>query len=152
MFKLLDYNDFQNVKSIIKQAKEFEVEDNEDFFNVSFYSIFDEDKNKIGFFGLECREEKLCFCYFYIFEQYRNKGYAKKTLEEMLEKFKNEYKYIYGIVNENNFRAIKIYQNYLFLGKDCISLIKVNDFKLQKDCLYHFDNKYEACFSFNSKL
>ena len=36
MFKLLDYNDFQNVKSIIKQIKEFEVEDNEDFFNVFF--------------------------------------------------------------------------------------------------------------------
>lgn len=149
MYRLLDFENKEKIIKIINSIPYFKLEKDDDLTATSFYSIFDENENEIGFFGLESREYNLCFCYFYIYEPFRNKGYAKQILNEIISDFKNKYGYIYGFVDEENDRAIKIYKNYLFLKKDTISFCKVYDFNKQKDELFKTENGYEVVFYFN---
>ena len=66
MYRLLDFENKEKIIKIINSISYFKLEKDDDLTATSFYSIFDEAENEIGFFGLESREYNLCFCYFYI--------------------------------------------------------------------------------------
>lgn len=154
MYKLLDYNKSKEIYNTCK--KEFDFD--EDTFTCSMYQII-EDNQEIGFFGLENRNDNLCICYLYIYEQHRKKGYCKKVLSDIIEKNKNDYLYIYGFVEKTNKRALKIYSNYSFLHKNCHDLCKIPFFAFENEIdnvdkiLHTLDNKsYEVCFNFNFEI
>ena len=153
MFKLMDFEDLEETVSILKSQDDFDYDEKENHLTTNMYSIYFDNK-KVGFFGLESRQNSLCFCYFYIYEQYRNKGYAKRTLEELINQYKRTYGYIYGFVSEDNKRAIDLYTHYMFLGKDHSSICKLGNFEKQKQFIsYSEDVKgYEVVFYFNQEL
>ena len=153
MYKFLDFGNTKKVIDIIKNEKFLKYDPIKDggLESVSFYSIF-EDNQEVGFFGLESRDYSLCFCYFYIFKPFRRKGYGRKILEEIIRDFKDKYGYIYGLVEEENKRALKLYLNYHFLGKSRTDLFKLDDFEKRKDVLLkNEDGLYEVCFYFNQE-
>jgi ribosomal protein S18 acetylase RimI-like enzyme len=154
MYRFLDFDNKEKILKVIKENDDFDYKD-ENFMSTSFYSIFDNMNNEVGFFGLESREYNLCLCYFYIYPPFRNMGYAKQVLEEIINDFKDKYGYIYGLVNEKNKRAIEIYQNYMFLFKN-MKFDKIKDFDDEKENLYSTKigdvTCYEVCFNFNQTI
>lgn len=117
-----------------------------DTINLPIFVITDE-KEIIGYIAADKYEKErfLCLCYFYVKPEYRSQGYGTKLLTDVIDRFKNDYRYIYGFVDERNIKAFEYYKKrFKFLGKDRMSFVEAG--KNYKNELAFCEGNYEVAF------
>lgn len=69
------------------------------------------DKETVAYFGLDkWTKDTLCLCYLYVKTKYRKKGIGKFIINYIINRNKNNNKYIYGICNSSNYKALEFYR------------------------------------------
>lgn len=90
-----------------------ESKNHEDFYKITINDdIVKKCNNPIGEIGLSFYEDikSLGFGSFVIYEKYRHQGHGKRTILNLVKKYKNKYDLIYCFVDKDNIPAINLYK------------------------------------------
>lgn len=84
---------------------------------ISIYYRIYKDDTPIGYITIQKRFVDYCICFFYIKEEYRNKGYGTEALEQCLRICWNEEgcRTCYLFVNPQDRRTMHLYQKYGYI-------------------------------------
>lgn len=110
------------MKITYNQLKNFIFESNDS----NFYKVLINGK-EVGKYGLSFYEDikAVGIGSFEIYPQYRNKGYGTRVINQIIDKYKDKYDWIYCFVEADNEGAIRFYKR---IGT--VSTAKTNSYKV----------------------
>ncbi len=122
IYKIIINNYFDRNKELISKRKEIDTKEaynnwvntilNTKDYNILLYYI---DNSLAGFIAFMYTDKELCLSEVQLEKQYKNKGYLKNMLREVIKvSNKERYNMIYGTINKNNLLSKQVFTHIGF--------------------------------------